>query len=215
MPGKPSSSTPWMQSPTGCTKQLMRVAWMSVPAALMMRPAPMAPACRLARNRVSYFSRSSGFSTLARACATRRNRSSAPVSPALRYFSVSTSRLMGCVAVTSCARPRFSLFMLFPCGSIRGRLRRRCRPIGLPRRGRPGGGPPGGTPLPCKAGCAIFAVSGRPAGTRQGRHYSTGLPRPGCPWGRSGHRRVHPAAPVDCAPRSAAKSAAGKGRLRR
>ena len=28
----------------------MSVAWMSVPAALMMRPAPMAPACMLARN---------------------------------------------------------------------------------------------------------------------------------------------------------------------
>src|SRR6218665_1933182 len=54
MPGKPSSSWPCMQSPTGCTKQLINVAWMSVPAALMMRPAPIAPACRLARNRASY-----------------------------------------------------------------------------------------------------------------------------------------------------------------
>ena len=41
---------------------------MSVPAALMMRPAPMAPACRLARNRASYFSRRGpGASTGARA----------------------------------------------------------------------------------------------------------------------------------------------------
>src|SRR6218665_3840860 len=63
MPGKPSSSWPCMQSPTGCTKQLINVAWMSVPAALMMRPAPIAPACRLARNRASYRLRSSGAFT--------------------------------------------------------------------------------------------------------------------------------------------------------
>src|SRR6218665_2450571 len=62
MPGKPSSSWPCMQSPTGCTKQLINVAWMSVPAALMMRPAPIAPACRLARNRASYRLRRSGAS---------------------------------------------------------------------------------------------------------------------------------------------------------
>ncbi len=85
-----------MQSPTGCTKQLMSVAWMSVPAALMMRPAPMAPACRLARNRASYFSRRAGASTEARARATRLYRSSTLLSPGLRYFSRSTSRLMGC-----------------------------------------------------------------------------------------------------------------------
>lgn len=41
----------------GCSRplagqsNLIRVAWMSVPAALMMRPAPMAPACRFAKNR--------------------------------------------------------------------------------------------------------------------------------------------------------------------
>src|SRR6218665_2263926 len=63
MPGKPSSSWPCMQSPTGCTKQLINVAWMSVPAALMMRPAPIAPACRLARNRASHRLRRFGAST--------------------------------------------------------------------------------------------------------------------------------------------------------
>src|SRR6218665_2629004 len=96
MPGKPSSSWPCMQSPTGCTKQLINVAWMSVPAALMMRPAPIAPACRLARNRASYRLRSSGASTDAKARATRWESICAVVSPGLRYFSHSTSWLMGC-----------------------------------------------------------------------------------------------------------------------
>src|SRR6218665_2427504 len=96
MPGKPSSSWPCMQSPTGCTKQLINVAWMSVPAALMMRPAPIAPACRLARNRASYRLRSSGASTDAKARATRWESICAVVSPGLRYFSHSTSCLMGC-----------------------------------------------------------------------------------------------------------------------
>ena len=46
-----------MQSPTGCAKQLISVAWMSVPAALVMRPAPIAPACRFCRNRPSLLAR--------------------------------------------------------------------------------------------------------------------------------------------------------------
>ena len=54
MPGSPCSSTPWIASPTGCTKQLISVAAMPVPAALMMRPAPSAPCRRLSTNSACY-----------------------------------------------------------------------------------------------------------------------------------------------------------------
>ena len=111
-----------MASPTGCTKQLIRVAWMSVPAALMMRPAPMAPACRLSRKRCSHSARSASFSTEASARATRRYRSSRPDSPGFRYFSASTSWLMGWVAVRSWGRMVLSRFIsVFVGKSERGR----------------------------------------------------------------------------------------------
>src|SRR6266496_875999 len=101
-----------MLSPTGCTKQLISVACSEVPAALMMRPAPIAPAFRLAWNCASHFSRSASASTEARARATRANRSSASVSPGLRYFSCRTSRVIGWIARTAGASSRFMRCLL-------------------------------------------------------------------------------------------------------
>jgi hypothetical protein len=45
-----------MQSPTGCTKQLISVAWMSVPAALMMRPGADGAGMQVVQEQASYFS---------------------------------------------------------------------------------------------------------------------------------------------------------------
>src|SRR5665647_660279 len=112
-----------MQSPTGWTKQLISVASSAVPAALMMRPAPIAPARRLAWNRACHLSRSPSASTEASARATRANRSSKSFSPGLRYFSCSTSRVIGCTA-SELARisSRFILLFLF-LRRLEGRLR--------------------------------------------------------------------------------------------
>ncbi len=43
MPGLPSTTSE-IESPTGCTKQLMSVACMGMPAAELMRPAGIKPA---------------------------------------------------------------------------------------------------------------------------------------------------------------------------
>ena len=95
MPGSPSSSCA-MESPTGCTKQLISVAERSVPAADWMRPAGRKPPCNAPRNRASQCARFSGFSARARARATRRLTSATVRSSSLAYFSSSTSSLMDC-----------------------------------------------------------------------------------------------------------------------
>ena len=95
MPGKPSST--WaMESPTGCTKQLISVAVSSVPAAELMRPAGTKPRCCTCRKRASHCARCAGASTEASARATRSRTASMEVSSPLAYFSSSTSWLIGC-----------------------------------------------------------------------------------------------------------------------
>src|ERR1700722_14043690 len=87
---------PLMASPTGCTKQLISVAEMSVPAAELTRPPGMKPATIASKKRCCQCSRSSGLSTAASPFATRRRTSSAVFSSAFAYFSSSTSRLIAC-----------------------------------------------------------------------------------------------------------------------
>jgi len=53
---------PLIASPTGCTKQLISVAEMSVPAAELTRPPGMKPATIASKKRCSQCSRSSGLS---------------------------------------------------------------------------------------------------------------------------------------------------------
>jgi hypothetical protein len=45
------------ESPTGCTKQLISVAWMPVPAAELMRPAGTKPFSSAQRKRAAQVSR--------------------------------------------------------------------------------------------------------------------------------------------------------------
>jgi hypothetical protein len=52
MPGLPSTISE-MESPTGCTKQLISVAWIWIPAAELMRPAGMNPSLSAPRKRFS------------------------------------------------------------------------------------------------------------------------------------------------------------------
>jgi hypothetical protein len=52
MPGRPSTISE-IESPTGCTKQLISVAQRSVPAAELMRPAGTKPFSCASRKRVS------------------------------------------------------------------------------------------------------------------------------------------------------------------
>src|SRR5713101_6419824 len=95
MPGLPSTTSE-IESPTGCTKQLMRVAWSWMPAAELMRPAGMKPSFCACRKRRSQCARRSSGSTWASARATRRRTSSTLASLPLAYFSSSVSREMSC-----------------------------------------------------------------------------------------------------------------------
>src|SRR5258706_12060093 len=95
MPGLPSTTSE-IESPTGCTKQLMSVAWSWMPAAELMRPAGMKPsscACRKRRSQVPRLSSRSGW---ARARATRARTCSTVDSWPFAYFSISVSRQMSC-----------------------------------------------------------------------------------------------------------------------
>ena len=95
MPGLPSTNSV-IESPTGCTKQLMSVAVSDVPAAELMRPAGMKPRSCASRNFASQWARFPSGSAAARARATRARTSAAEASPSLAYFSNSTSREMDC-----------------------------------------------------------------------------------------------------------------------
>ena len=75
------------ESPTGCTKQLISVAWMPVPAAELMRPAGTKPLSSAQRKRAVQVSRWPAGSTSASARATRRRTSSIARSSPLAYFS--------------------------------------------------------------------------------------------------------------------------------
>ena len=103
MPGWPSSSCA-MESPTGCTKQLISVAARSVPAAEWMRPAGTNPDASACANRASQAARSAGASAAASARATRARTSATLRSSPLAYFSSSTSELMGCEASVATVR---------------------------------------------------------------------------------------------------------------
>jgi hypothetical protein len=100
MPGLPST-TSVMESPTGCTKQLMRVAVSEVPAAELMRPAGMKPRSCASRNLASHCRRDASGSAAASARATRARTSATEASPSLAYFSSSTSREMACAGRVS------------------------------------------------------------------------------------------------------------------
>src|SRR5690606_24912390 len=96
MPGVPFSSCPHTASPIGCTKQLISVARMSVPAAELIRPAGTKPFSMAQRNSASQcFCRSAG-STEASARATRTRMSCAVDSSPLAYFSRRTSTVTSC-----------------------------------------------------------------------------------------------------------------------
>src|SRR6185295_3769355 len=97
MPGLPSTSSE-IESPTGCTKQLMSVACRAMPAAELMRPAGMKPSSCACRKRRSQAARRSSGSTWARARATRRRTCSTVASLPLAYFSISVSRQISCSA---------------------------------------------------------------------------------------------------------------------
>ena len=98
-------------SPTGCTKQLISVARMSVPPAELMRPAGMKPRASAARNRACQRARSAGVSTAAIAVLTRWWMSSAEDSVPLAYFSSSTSVEMACGASAASILGRSLSFM--------------------------------------------------------------------------------------------------------
>ena len=91
-----SSTFSVMESPTGCTKQLISVLCRSVPAALLTRPAGMKPCCMAHKNSCEYFLRSLGSSTWARAVATRVRTWVTEDSSPLAYFSSSTSVEITC-----------------------------------------------------------------------------------------------------------------------
>ena len=102
-----------MESPTGCTKQLMSVAARGVPAADWMRPAGRKPCCSAHRKASRCWSRHSG-STSASALATRALTSSIDVSLSLQYFSRRTSRLIACGFRAAAEGTRSLRFMKTP-----------------------------------------------------------------------------------------------------
>ena len=95
MPGRPST-TSVIESPTGCTKQLISVAVSVVPAAELMRPAGMKPRSCASWNFASHCARRSSGSAVASARATRRRTSSTVRSCPLAYFSTRTSPEISC-----------------------------------------------------------------------------------------------------------------------
>ena len=95
MPGLPSVR-PLMASPTGCTKQLIRVAWSSVPAAELIRPPGIKPASMASKKRRSHIRRVFPYSLAAKARATRWRTSVTFFSFPLAYFSKRTSVEIPC-----------------------------------------------------------------------------------------------------------------------
>src|SRR3989304_3041481 len=95
MPGRPSTIS-GIESPTGCTKQLMSVAVSVVPAAELMRPAGTKPCSCASRKRFSQRARLSSASHEASARATRSRTSRTVFSLPLAYFSCSTSAQISC-----------------------------------------------------------------------------------------------------------------------
>src|SRR6185312_7540162 len=124
MPGLPSTTSE-IESPTGCTKQLMSVACSCTPAAELMRPAGMNPASSALKKRFSHFARSPSASTCASARATRRRTSAMEVSPFFAYFSTSASRQISWSETVTGWRLSVGLSevdMLFFCSHMRYRL---------------------------------------------------------------------------------------------
>ncbi len=181
-----------MESPTGCTKQLMSVAARGVPAADWMRPAGRKPCCSAHRKASRCWSRRSG-STSASALATRALTSSIDVSLSLQYFSRRTSRLIACGFRAAAEGTRSLRFMKTPrergthaarrCRAARGVARQRatlgcalwaggrqmafagrsvCRPTG-DGPDKTGSGPVCGH---CRAGTAIEGLTSRREGAR-------------------------------------------------
>src|SRR3990172_2756140 len=115
MPGLPSTTSE-IESPTGCTKQLIRVACSATPAAELMRPAGMKPSSSALRKRRSHFARSPSASTWARAFATGWRTWSTDDSSPLAYFSSSASRQISCTGRVALSALRVGVscvFMLF------------------------------------------------------------------------------------------------------
>ncbi len=120
MPGRPSTTSE-IESPTGCTKQLMSVACIGIPAAELMRPAGMKPASIASWKRRSQWACLSGTSAAARARATRERTSSIVCSLPLAYFSSSASRQISWSGSEATAMPGSSVFSVdmaraFPAG---------------------------------------------------------------------------------------------------
>ena len=120
MPGRPSST--WaIESPTGCTKQLISVADRAVPAADWMRPAGMKPCSSASRKRGFPKGVLVGGFGLAKARALHTVHVPDGGSSPLAYFSASTSSLMawGGNARTVALGARFdevgSVTMGIPC----------------------------------------------------------------------------------------------------
>jgi hypothetical protein len=92
-----------MESPTGCTKQLISVAVSEVPAAELMRPAGMKPRSCGSRNSLPSGRACLGLGRGERPRDTRAQLR-AVVSPSLAYFSSRTSREIACSAGFARAR---------------------------------------------------------------------------------------------------------------
>src|SRR6185295_504959 len=115
MPGLPSTTSE-IESPTGCTKQLMSVACRLTPAAELMRPAGMKPSSWACRKRRSHCARRSSGSTWARARATRVRTCSTLASLPLAYFSIRVSRQISCSATAislACSTRGHSVLALY------------------------------------------------------------------------------------------------------
>ncbi len=97
MLGRPSRRSD-TESPTGCTKQLISVAWMPVPAAELMRPAGTKPFSCAHRKRAAQASRWSSASACASERATRSRTSVMLCSSPFAYFSSRTSVEISCGA---------------------------------------------------------------------------------------------------------------------
>src|SRR5262245_48880245 len=123
MPGRPSTTSE-IESPTGCTKQMIRVACSATPAAELMRPAGMKPSSCAWKKRRSHCARSLSRSTWASARATRRRTSVTVCSLPLAYFSSSVSRLISCSA-TAETRGAGSWISILDEYTVSGPARRR------------------------------------------------------------------------------------------
>lgn len=178
MPGKPSSSTPLDAVAHGLHKAIDERGLDVGAGGAHDAPGTDGARVQVGQKQGFVLFAQLGLSTLAGACATRRNRSSAPVSPALSILGQHI-QADGFAWPSRHARGPGFLFHAVSVWVNKGRLRRRCRPIGLPAGAAQTVALPAAHRCPAKQAAPFCYVGQACRYAAKAAIIPTGLPRPG------------------------------------